>query len=94
MIRARLMKHEFWVVFVQIRQHERVFIYCVIKGCGAETVTNLLPFTNTASNHCSMEQLSHPSIMLSRHMINVCVCVREGESVCLRPFHCHFEALL
>lgn len=35
-----------------------------------------------ASNHCSMELLTHPSIMLSRHIICVCFCcVRLCESV-------------
>lgn len=52
---------------------------CVIKRERAETVTNLFPFTHSHQQSCSMELLTRPSIMLSRHIICVCLSVRLCE---------------
>ena len=66
---------EFRVYFSHSDSMKECLYVMLLKG--SELRQWLIYFLShtAASNHCSMELLTHPSIMLSRHIISACVCV-------------------
>lgn len=85
---------EFWVYFSHSDSMKECLYVMLLKE--SELRQWLIYFLShtAASNHCSTELLTHPSIMLSRHIISACVCVFVCPYTCVIFFFFFFEGAL